>query len=127
MKLSIAPDTLNSLKSKYRKLPKNSMEFGGILCGYTDKFGNTRVVNSVDIPSAIGKGDSYSFNTHILKYGNQCSPYHAVAVWHTHPEYSPFPSREDREVSGRIKTMGCVLTNGLQCFFGDKDVEVNIK
>lgn len=123
-KLQIQQSTLSSLKKRYAFLPKNSMEFGGILCGNETK-NQVNVKKFVDVPSVRGSQDLYLFNTSVLR-SSLCTPYNIVGIWHTHPSYSPFPSDGDRQTSKKLNKVGCVLTDSLQCFSGEKDVPLKI-
>lgn len=120
--LTITKSVVQSLNEKYKMLPKNSLEFGGMLCGHKD---HNIIVRSVDIPSQMGKRDSYAFDTNIIK-SDICAPLEVVGMWHTHSEHSPMPSRTDRETTNKLDTIGCVVTNKLNCFKGKKDLSFNI-
>ena len=122
--ISLSNTNLKNMVNKYKILPKNSMEFGGVMCG-NKVYDNFIIRKFVDIPSTLGRKDSYYFNKNIMK-SSLCSPYKPIGLWHTHPTYSPFPSDVDRQTTSKLNIIGCVVTDSLRCFEGEKNLILQI-
>jgi len=121
---------INMLRTIYENIPKNALEYGGILCGNKNLKGTiNKVEKIIPINSLYGQKDTYTLDIKIIsnKFNNLCSPYNIIGIWHTHPENSPFPSEQDKKVIAKLKMIGCVVTNNIVCFKGiNNNVKITI-
>ncbi len=124
--LSFPNNIRNDFQQSYNRLPTRQIEFGGILCGNIDRNNRAVITKTPWIPSATATDDTFIFDTGVIKRRQlYCGRDNILGMWHTHSRDSPLPSKVDRETTQSLDVVGCVVSDNIRCFKGNKNIPIH--
>jgi hypothetical protein len=100
-------------------------ELGGIGCYHGE--GKSIVVDDfIQVRSFLLKNASFSISPNVMKSASEFHCSNKVPlIFHTHPSGNLEPSMNDRAISIKGGTIGCVISGiGTRCYAGTRDVPV---